>query len=411
MLYRRLGRSGLKVSPIGLGTDNFANPVPEEEAHRLLDRAYAAGINLVDTSNSYAGGESERILGRWLQRTGRRHEIVLATKVFYPTGPGPNDRGTSRRHILQACEASLRRLQTDHIDLYQLHRPSPEIPAEETLGALDTLVRDGKVRYIGTTTHPAWQVMEALMISELRGLARFVSDQPPYNLLDRRIENELVPLCQKYGLGLIPWAPMASGVLAGRYKDAAAVPSDSRAALRGGIYAERVTPRGIAIGNRFVAMAQEHDISPAQLALLWVKDQPGITAPLFGPRTVEQLEHVLPVLEMSLGDELRARVRRTGAPWQRCGQLPQLRTVDEDDSGQLRRVAYCVLRAGIPEHATRTTQQQTYFNEDLWTTTSAGGKPASSIKSIPVHSRTATATVSAICRALRNAWIMSKAWT
>ncbi len=314
MHYRNLGRSGLKVAPIGFGADNFANPVEEPVAHALLDCATAAGINLIDTSNSYSGGDSERFIGRWLAQSGRRDAVVLATKVHYPTGPGPNDRGNSRRHILEACEASLRRLQTDHIDLYQLHRPSPEIPVEETLYALDMLVRDGKVRYIGTTTHPAWQVMEALAVSELRGFARFVSDQPPYNLLDRRIENELAPLCQKYGLGLIPWAPMASGVLAGRYRDAQRYPADSRAALRGGIYAERVTARGVAVGDQFVALARAHDLQPAQLALLWVKDQPGITAPLYGPRTVEQLEQILPVLEMSLSDELRVRCDELAPP-------------------------------------------------------------------------------------------------
>ncbi len=179
--FADLGRSGLKLAPIGLGTDNFANPVDEATAHALLDRATAAGINLVDTSNSYGGqrfaGESERFIGRWLQRNGRsgarRHSIVLATKVFYPAGPGPNDRSNSRRHIIQACEDSLRRLQTDRIDLYQLHRPSPEIPIEETLYALDTLVRDGKVLYIGTTTHPAWQVMEALHVSRAAWVGAF----------------------------------------------------------------------------------------------------------------------------------------------------------------------------------------------------------------------------------------------
>ncbi|MBK8045699.1 MAG: aldo/keto reductase [Anaerolineales bacterium] len=305
MQYHQLGRSGLKVSSIGLGADNFANPVPETDAQDLLDRAHAAGINLVDTSNSYSNGDSERFIGRWLQQTRRRHEIVLATKVFYPVGPGPNDRGASRRHILQACEDSLRRLQTDYIDLYQLHRPSPEIPIEETLLALDILVRDGKVRYIGTTTHPAWQVMEALAASERHGWPRFVSDQPPYNLLDRRIENELVPMALKHGLGLIPWAPMASGVLAGRYVDAQNVPADSRAALRGGIYAERVTARGIAVANTFIETARTAHLSPAQLAILWVKEQPGVTAPLFGPRTVAQLEHILAIADMTLTDELR----------------------------------------------------------------------------------------------------------
>ena len=316
MNYRRLGRSGLRVSPLGLGTDNFANPVPEAEAHAILERAVAAGVNLIDTADSYGagGGESERIIGRWLRRTGQRHTVVIATKVHYPTGPGPNDRSNSRRHILQACEASLRRLQTEYIDLYQLHRPSPEIPIEETLSALDRLVQAGKVRYIGTTTHPAWQVMEGLLISELHGYAQFVSEQPPYNLLDRRIENELVPLCQKHGLGILPWAPMASGVLAGRYLDPTQTPADSRAALRGGIYAERVTARGIAVGSHFADLARAHNLEPAQLALLWVKEQPGVTAPLFGARTVAQLEQVLPVLALPLSAELRAACDRLVPP-------------------------------------------------------------------------------------------------
>jgi len=306
MNYRTVGRSGLKVTPLGLGTDNFANPLAEQEAHAILDAAVAGGINLIDTSNSYSGGESERIIGRWLHRRGNRHAVVIASKAHYPVGSGPNDRSNSRRHLLAACEDSLRRLQTDFIDLYQLHRPSPEIPVEETLYALDMLVRAGKVRYIGTTTHPAWQVMEALMVSELRGFTRFVSEQPPYNLLDRRIENELTPLALKYGLGLLPWGSLAAGMLAGRYQDAATPPPDSRAALRGGIYAERVTRRAIEAGRRFVAMAREAGMSPAQLGLLWVKEQPGVTAPLYGPRTVEQLAHALLILEMRLSDELRA---------------------------------------------------------------------------------------------------------
>ena len=305
MNYRTLGRTGLQLAPLGLGTDNFANPLPETTAHALLDCAVAGGINLIDTSNSYSGGDSERIIGRWLRTRGNRHRIVLATKVHYPVGPGPTDRGNSRRHILAACEASLQRLQTDAIDLYQLHRPSPEIPLEETLYALDMLVRDGKVRYIGTTTHPAWQVMEALMVSGQRGFTRFVSEQPPYNLLDRRIENELAPLAQKHGLGLLPWGALAAGILVGRYSDATVFPPDSRAALRGGIYAERVSAPGIEAGHRFMALAAAAGIAPAQLGLLWVKEQPGITAPLYGPRTVAQLEQVLPILEMTLSADLR----------------------------------------------------------------------------------------------------------
>jgi aryl-alcohol dehydrogenase-like predicted oxidoreductase len=305
MEYRVLGRTGVKVSPFCLGTDNFANPTPTEEAIRMINRALEAGINFIDTSNSYAAGESERIIGQALAENGRRHEVIVATKVYFPVGPGPNDQGGSRLHILKACEDSLRRLQTDYIDLYQLHRSSPAIPIEETLSALTDLVRQGKVRYIGCSTFPAWRVMEGLMVSELKGYARFVSEQPPYNLLDRRIENELVPLCQAYDLAIISWSPMAMGMLAGRYTDAAHYPSGSRASLRGGVYADRVTAKGIEIGQKFVRLAQDSHISPAQLAVLWVKDQPGITAPIIGPRNVEQLEHLLPVMEMRLDEAMR----------------------------------------------------------------------------------------------------------
>jgi 1-deoxyxylulose-5-phosphate synthase len=306
MEYRNLGRTGVKLAPLCLGTDNFGNPTPQAEAAAMIFRALDAGINLIDTSNSYAKGESERIIGSALAESGRRDQVLIATKAHYPTGPGPNDRGNSRLHLVKACEDSLRRLKTDHIDLYQLHRPVFDIPVEETLGALNDLVRHGKVLYIGSSTAPAWKVMESLMASELKGYARFVSEQPPYNLLDRRIENELVPMCQSHGLSLFPWAPLAHGLLAGRYASAASFPAESRAALRGGIYADRITPRGVDVGNKFVEMARQADLSPAQLAVLWAKDQPGITAPLIGPRTMEQLDHFLPVLEMKLDETVRA---------------------------------------------------------------------------------------------------------
>ncbi len=305
MQYRTLGRSGIRVSSIALGTDNFVNPTPKKEVAKIMDVALDAGINLIDTSDSYARGECESVIGRVFARNHRRNEVIISTKVHYPTGPGANERGNSRLHLMRACEDSLQRLRTDHIDLYQLHRPSPDIPIDETLGALTDLVRQGKVRYIGCSTHPAWQVMEALLVSEFKGYAKFVSEQPPYNLLDRRIENELIPMSQAHGIGIIPWSPMAMGVLAGRYADAENYPAESRAALRGGIYAERITTRAISVGNQFVELAREHEITAPQLAILWAKDQPGITAPLIGPRTVEQLQHLLPVSEMSLSDELR----------------------------------------------------------------------------------------------------------
>jgi aryl-alcohol dehydrogenase-like predicted oxidoreductase len=206
---------------------------------------------------------------------------------------------------MRACEDSLLRLQTDHIDLYQVHRPDFQVPIDETLGALTDLIQQGKVLYIGSSTAPAWKVLEAILVSEMKGYSRFISEQPPYNLLDRRIENELVPMCQEYGVGLITWSPLAMGMLAGRYQDDQLYPKDSRATLRGGIYADRVTLRAVRIGNQFAKLAISHNLSPAQLAVLWVKEQPGIVAPIIGPRTVEQLEHLIPVMDMNLDATLQ----------------------------------------------------------------------------------------------------------
>ena len=246
------------------------------------------------------------MIGRVLAQGNRRHEIIVATKVFYKVGPGPNGEGLSRLHLIRACEDSLRRRQTDDIDLYQIHRPSPSITVDETLAALKDFIQQGKVRYFGSSVHPSWKIMEAIMFSELKSYARLVCEQPHYNLLDRPIENEFVPMCRAYGLGIITWSPLAQCVLAGRYSSATDLPADSRGALRGGIYSERITAQGIAIGNKVVSLAREHGMSPAQLATLWVKDQPGITAPIFGPRTLEQLERQLPVLDVTLSNELAA---------------------------------------------------------------------------------------------------------
>ena len=293
------------MSSLVLGTANFADPTPEEEATKIIERAVDAGINLIDTGDTYAGGECERYIGRALKKTGLRSKVLLATKVHYPTGPGPNDRGNSRHHILRGCDDSLSRLGIDHIDVFQVHRPDPETDQEETIEALNDLVRGGKVRYVACSTHPAWKVMEGLAISERRGFARYCLEQPPYNLLDRRIENELVPLCLEHGLGIIAWCPMAQGMLTGRYSSASDYPVDSRAELRGGIYAERICNRGIEVGNSFVEIAQRVGIPPVQLAVLWVKDQPGITAPIIGPRTLDHLEDLLPVGDMTLNDAVR----------------------------------------------------------------------------------------------------------
>ena len=233
-----------------------------------------------------------------------RDKIVLATKVYNATGTGPNENGVSRLHILKACEDSLRRLQTDTIDLYQLHRPGLNVPVDETLRAFDDLVRSGKVRYIGCSTHPAWFVMECLAASEKYGLARYVSEQPPYNLLDRRIENELVPLAQKFGLAILPWSPLAMGALAGRYPADGSIPADSRVARNNNspMFTDRLTQKGLEVGLKVAEMARERGLTSAQFALLWCKDQPGITAPIVGPRTMAHLEDFIPVLEMKLND-------------------------------------------------------------------------------------------------------------
>ena len=309
--YRQLGTSGLRIAPLVLGSDNFTNPTPEEESLRIIAAAIDGGINLIDTANSYAAGAAEELIGKALRQTGR-DDVLVATKFHYPFGPGPNDRGNSRQAIIRACEGSLRRLGRDHIDLYQSHRPDMDVPLEETLGALDDLVRAGKVRYLGSSTAPAWHVVESVLTSDRRGLARIVSEQPPYNLLDRRIENELVPACQRHGVGLICWSPLAMGMLAGRYEQGRT--ADTRATVRGGIYAERVTDAGIAVGNRFAALAREHGLDPARAAYAWVKGQPGITAAIIGPKTLAQVEAALPVLDLSLPDAFLAAADALVAP-------------------------------------------------------------------------------------------------
>ncbi len=317
MEYKILGRTGLEVSSIAFGTDNFLDPTPEKESTRMLNHALDAGVNLIDTGDVYAGGEAEKMIGRALKNNGRRQDVLISTKVDHGMSiPGksldeyipdlkPNTHGLSKANIIRACENSLRSFQTDYIDIYFAHRFSPEIPLYETLGALDYLVQSGKVRYIGFSTHPAWVVMESLMIAKEFGYQRIVAEQPPYNLLDRRIENELIPLAQKYGIGLITWAPMAMGVLAGRYQDTENLPKNSRAIYRGGYYRDRVTQAGLKVGKEFSVLAKKINLSPAQLALLWAKDQPGVTAPLMGPRTMKHLEELLPVMKMKLDEETR----------------------------------------------------------------------------------------------------------
>jgi aryl-alcohol dehydrogenase-like predicted oxidoreductase len=303
MNYRNLGRSGVKVSSLCLGIMNFGGPTPEDEAIEMIHTALDAGINFIDTADVYNAGESERVLAKALQGKNREN-VIIATKFFNAMSEDNNDRGGSRNHILKACEASLKRMQLDYIDLYQMHRPDWNVPIDETLSALTDLVKQGKVRYVGCSTYPAWKVMEALSTSEQKGFVRFITEQPPYNLLDRRIENELVPLAQAYQLGILPWSPLAAGILAGRYPQDGSMPSDSRGA-RWDLMGKRVSTRSLQVTAKFIAYAQLRGIDPAQLAILWVKDQPAITAPIIGPRTMDQLKTFLPVLDMELTPEDR----------------------------------------------------------------------------------------------------------
>lgn len=302
MELRALGRTGVMVSPLCLGAMNFGGPTPEDESFEIIDTALGGGINFIDTANVYNSGESERIVGRALLRNGKRDQIVLATKVHGVMGDGPNERGISRYHIMKACEDSLRRLQTDRIDLYQLHRPVMDMPQDETLRALDDLVRQGKVIYVGCSTFPAWKVMEGLAISEKMNLVRFVSEQPPYNLLDRRIENELIPLAQQYDLAILPWSPLAGGILAGRYNEGG-IPENSRGARGMQPFVDRITARGVEVARAVGKIAADRGMSTAQLALLWCMLQPGVTSPIVGPRTVEHIRSFLPVMDGKLSAE------------------------------------------------------------------------------------------------------------
>jgi 1-deoxyxylulose-5-phosphate synthase len=269
----------------------------------MLGRAIDAGITLVDTADVY--GESERVVGDALAASGRRDDVLLATKVGLPRGDGPPGRWHRREHIVASCERSLRRLRTDHIDLYQLHRPSSVVPQEETIGVLGELVDAGKVRWIGSSTFAAWMVMDELALARERALPAFVSEQPPYNLLDRRIENELLPLCERYGLAVLPWSPIGGGVLSGRYDSVDRMPEGSRAA-RLVQTRSRVTEAGLRVAAALGVLARDRGLSTSQIALLWVKDQPGVTAPIVGPRTLAQLDDALAVLDQSLDDDARA---------------------------------------------------------------------------------------------------------
>jgi aryl-alcohol dehydrogenase-like predicted oxidoreductase len=309
MIYRNFGRTGVKVSPLTLGCMMFGGKTNLEDSCRIIDRALDAGLNIFDTANVYNAGKSEEVTGEALKRNGRRDRVVLCTKVHGVMDESdPNGQGTSRRHIIQQCEASLRRLRTDYIDLYQLHRPRPEIAIDETLRALDDLVRSGKVRYIGASTFAAWQLVEALWCSKELGLNRFVSEQPPYNLLDRRIERELLPMCQTYGIATIPWSPLAGGLLTGKYRRGEPPAAGTRFndMPTNPFLRSRWTDASLAIIDQLQPLAAAKGITLSQFALAWVMQQPGVTSPIIGPRTLEQLEDNLRALPVTFtADELK----------------------------------------------------------------------------------------------------------
>jgi len=282
----------------------FGMRTEAEDSYAIVDRAIDAGINFIDTANVYSRGRSETITGEALKRNGKRDQIVLATKFHGAmSDDDPNNRGASRRHIIAACEASLKRLQTDYIDLYQIHRPRPDTAIDETLRALDDLIHQGKVRYIGTSTFAAWQFVESLWTSEKHHLNRFVCEQQPYNLLDRRVERELMPMAQTYGVATIPWSPLAGGLLTGKYRRDEEPPEGTRYANMNPMQRRRFNDRIFDVIEGLEPIAANSNISLSQFALAWVMAQPGVTSPIIGPRTMEQLEDNLLAAEASLSDD------------------------------------------------------------------------------------------------------------
>jgi aryl-alcohol dehydrogenase-like predicted oxidoreductase len=316
MLYRTLGRTGMKVSPYALGAMMFGamgNP-DHDEATRMVHRALDAGINLVDTADMYSHGESEEIVGAALK--GRRDDVVLATKFHLPMGEDPNRRGNSRRWVMTAVEDSLRRLQTDHIDLYQVHRPDPDTDVEETLSALTDLVRSGKVRAIGTSSFPASDMVEAQWVSERRGLERFRSEQPTYSVLTRSIEREVLPVAQRFGMGTIVYSPLAQGMLTGRVRRGQ--DTDLRRAAR---FTHLRDERRIDAVEQLVPIAEEAGIPLTHLAMAFAIAHPGVTSALIGPRTMQQLDDLLGGIDVVLTDEVLDRIDEVVPPGTDVGRL------------------------------------------------------------------------------------------
>jgi aryl-alcohol dehydrogenase-like predicted oxidoreductase len=305
-----LGRTGVSVSPLCLGAMMFGawgNP-DHEESIRIIHRALDAGINFIDTADVYSRGESEEIVGKALE--GRRDSVVLATKVHGAMGDDANERGNSRRWIVRECDASLRRLRTDRIDLYQIHRWDEQTDHDETLGALTDLIRAGKVRYIGSSTYPPGQIVSAQWTAEKRGRERFVCEQPPYSMLVRGVEAEVLPLCQKYGMGAIPWSPLAGGWLTGRWRKGQEPPESTRAERLPWRYDLSIpaNQRKLEATEALAQLAEEAGISLIHLAIAFVLRHPAVTAAIIGPRTMEQLESQLGAVDVKLDDALLDRI-------------------------------------------------------------------------------------------------------
>lgn len=317
MKYRRLGRTALKVSELCLGTMNFGPRTPEPESFAILGAAVAAGINFIDTANQYGGplgvGETESLLGRWLaEDRGRRDRIVLATKVHEPMSDDVNDRGLSARHIQMACDASLRRLQVDHIDLYQLHHIDRTAPMEEIWQATDRLISQGKITYVGSSNFPGWKIAQASEKAAARGRLGLVSEQSLYNLLERRAELEVIPACREYGLGLVPWSPLAGGLLAGVSLD----PDGRRQSADA--MAAAVARSGQL--SRFGDLCRALGEPPGAVALAWLLHQDGVTATIIGPRNLDQLTSVLHAPDIRLDDESLTAIDGIFPP---CGPAPE----------------------------------------------------------------------------------------
>jgi aryl-alcohol dehydrogenase (NADP+) len=308
MDYQRLGKSGLKVSRLCLGMMTYGTPewrewVLDEDASRpFIKKALEMGINFFDTANAYSLGVSEEITGRAIKEFARRDEVVIATKVFFPMGEKPNQGGLSRMHIMQAAEDSLRRLGTDYIDLYQIHRWDPETPIEETLEALHDLVKSGKVRYIGGSSMYAWQFSKSLYLADLHGWTRFVSMQNHYNLVYREEEREMMPLCRSEGIGVIPWSPLARGFLSGN-RSREEWGETSRAKTDDFAHDMYYQESDFTVVERVIELAKQKGVSPSQIALAWLLHQPGVTSPIIGASQMSHLEENVAALDIELSPE------------------------------------------------------------------------------------------------------------